>query len=97
VKNPPFCPLLLINHIDQTTELLDDREINLLDSILQVKSMMHLHSRVITFINNIYVSGKFQNTLAYQIIPSLMTLLMYNVTNHIKCRKNNQMKKDENR
>lgn len=66
---------------------MDHREIELLDSILQVKSMMHLHSRVITFINNVYVSGKFQAALSQQIIPSLMTLLMYNVTNHIKARK----------
>ena len=66
---------------------MDEREIQLLNNILQVKSMMHLHSRVITFINNIFVSRKFQELLSQTVIPSLMTLLMFNVTNHIKSRK----------
>lgn len=66
---------------------MDQREIQLLNTILQVKSMMHMHGRVITFINNIFVCGKFQALISQHIIPSLMTLLMFNVTNHIKSRK----------
>lgn len=69
---------------------MDHREIKLLDNILQMKSMTHLHARVVTFINNIYVSGKFQTLLSLYTIPSVMALLMYNVTNHIKVRKARQ-------
>jgi len=45
---------------EAATRLMDHREIQLLNNVLQVKSMMHMHSRVITFINNIFVCGKFQ-------------------------------------
>lgn len=50
--------------------------------------MIQIHPRVITFINNLYVGGYFQQLISDLVIPSLMTLLMYNVTNHIKSRKN---------
>jgi hypothetical protein len=80
---------------DHTTKLMDHREIKLLDNILQMKSMTHLHARVVTFINNIYVSGKFQTLLSLYTIPSVMALLMYNVTNHIKVRKARQEMEDE--
>lgn len=63
---------------------MDRREIDLLNNILQLKSMMSLHSRCIIFINNLYVNKTFSEIISRQVIPSVMTLLMYNVTNHIK-------------
>ena len=63
---------------------MDRREIDLLNNILQLKSMMSLHSRCIIFINNLYVNRTFVDLISRQVIPSVMTLLMYNVTNHIK-------------
>lgn len=63
---------------------MDRREIDLLNNILQLKSMMSLHSRCIIFINNLYVNRTFSEVISRQVIPSVMTLLMYNVTNHIK-------------
>jgi tetratricopeptide (TPR) repeat protein len=68
----------------KVAETIDRREIDLLNNILQLKSMMSLHSRCIIFINNLYVSDVFVDLISRQVIPSVMTLLMYNVTNHIK-------------
>eukprot|EP01127_Copromyxa_protea_P011932 TRINITY_DN3060_c0_g1_i7.p1 TRINITY_DN3060_c0_g1~~TRINITY_DN3060_c0_g1_i7.p1 ORF type:complete len:905 (+),score=192.01 TRINITY_DN3060_c0_g1_i7:212-2716(+) len=86
---------LCLHDMDHTTKLMDHREIKMLDNILQMKSMTHLHARVVTFINNIYVTGKFQTLLSLYTIPSIMALLMYNVTNHIKIRKARQEMEDE--
>lgn len=63
---------------------MDRRELELLNNILQLKSMMSLHSRCIIFINNLYINKHFEYSISHKVIPSVMTLLMYNVTNHIK-------------
>lgn len=61
---------------------MDHREIKLLGHLLQVKHMAHLHSRIITFISNIYVTGKFQTLLSIYVLPAVMELLIYNITTY---------------
>lgn len=61
---------------------MDHREIKLLGHLLQVKHMAHLHARIITFISNIYVTGKFQTLLSVYVLPAVMELLLYNITTH---------------
>lgn len=71
------CPDIIINSLDK-------REINLINYILQLTSMMSLHSRCIIFLNNLYLYEKFRDLIASIIIPSLSTLIMYYLTNHMK-------------
>ena len=56
--------------------------------------MTSLHSRIITLLNNIYVSGGFREEISRILIPSIMTLLIFNVTGHVKLQK---QKNDKNR
>lgn len=44
--------------------------------------MAHLHSRIVTFISNIYVTGKFQTLLSVYVLPAVMELLIYNITTY---------------
>lgn len=72
---------------ERTSKLVKEAEIRLLDKILQLKSMMPLHTRCVTMLSNLHVSGVFHHLISRLCIPSVMTLLIYYVTNHIKLRK----------
>jgi hypothetical protein len=76
-----FCTLFF-DPADTITKLMDHREVKLLGHLLQVKHMAHLHSRIVTFISNIYVTGKFQTLLSVYVLPAVMELLIYNITTY---------------
>jgi len=60
-----------------------------LASRLQNKSAAPMHPRCVSFANNLFVSGspKYHEPIATRVLPVVLKLILYNVTNHIKLKK----------
>lgn len=59
-------------------------------SMLLTKGITALHSRCIIFVNNLFVSNIFAERIMERLVPAVMALLMYNVTNHVKLKKHRE-------
>lgn len=75
---------LMISCTEEVISRIDSREIFLARNILSLTSMASLHSRCIIFMNNIYISGQFEQLILTKIVPTLSTLMMLNITRFLK-------------
>lgn len=87
----------MIHCASEVLAFVDAREILLIGNILQLTSMASLHSRCITFMNNIYLSKRFESLILSKIIPPLSTLMMHNITNFLKADRKKTITDDPNR
>eukprot|EP01124_Arcella_intermedia_P008971 TRINITY_DN15766_c0_g1_i3.p1 TRINITY_DN15766_c0_g1~~TRINITY_DN15766_c0_g1_i3.p1 ORF type:complete len:922 (-),score=214.55 TRINITY_DN15766_c0_g1_i3:938-3703(-) len=84
LKTASICVLSsLCLHDAGALQQLEESEIQYLHELLQNPTLNNLQPRIISFLNNIYISGYFQDKIS-ETIPTLIGLLTFNFKNHIK-------------
>jgi tetratricopeptide (TPR) repeat protein len=77
-------------HAARIATCLEPSDMDVVYSMLLTKGITALHSRCIIFVNNLFVSSIFADRIMERLVPAVMALLMYNVTNHVKLKKHRE-------
>eukprot|EP01122_Echinamoeba_exundans_P012014 TRINITY_DN4941_c0_g1_i2.p1 TRINITY_DN4941_c0_g1~~TRINITY_DN4941_c0_g1_i2.p1 ORF type:complete len:560 (+),score=89.07 TRINITY_DN4941_c0_g1_i2:35-1714(+) len=81
---------LAIHDMARIAACLEPADMDVVYSMLLTKGITSLHSRCIIFVNNLFVSSIFADRIMERLVPAVMALLMYNVTNHVKLKKHRE-------